>query len=357
MVDISIAEYYSNYFSYPIIDVRSPGEYEKGHMANALNIPLFDNTERAHVGTVYKQEGKEQAVNVGYKYVIPKLTWFIEESQKAAPDKRVVVHCWRGGMRSHSFAEHLEKNGFENVAVLQKGYKAYRNHVLDCFERDVDLKVIGGYTGSGKTHILGKMKKLGCQIIDLEHLAHHKGSAFGAIGEEMQPTVEQFENNLFEQWRKLDLNKPIYIEDESHSIGSVKVPIPLYKKIRGSDVYFLDVPKHKRAKVLVDDYAGIDDAMLHQGILKISKRLGGLATKEALGALERKDYLKVADLTLNYYDKSYMRGVQKRNPDKIRKIELSDSNAEANAKLIKEIIEKGQFPNPQHETRNKQSYA
>ena len=180
----------------------------------------------------------------------------------------MVVHCWRGGMRSHAFAEHLEKNGFEEVLVLQKGYKAYRNYVLDAFEKDVDLKVIGGYTGSGKTHILECIRELGLQVINLESEARHKGSAFGAIGEESQPTVEQFENNLFERWRKLDLTRPVYIEDESHSIGSVKVPISLYKKMRAAGVYFLDVPKEERAKVLVGDYAGIDDDLLRQGILK-----------------------------------------------------------------------------------------
>jgi len=242
-------------------------------------------------------------------------------------------------MRSHSFAGHLHENGFDEVLVVSKGYKAYRNFVLDAFDAEVNLKVIGGYTGSGKTHMLYGLKELGCQIVDLEGLACHKGSAFGAIGEEAQPTVEQFENNLFEQWRMLDLKKPVYIEDESHCIGGVKMPLNLYYKIRAAIVYFLQVPKEKRALTLVEDYAGIDDELLKEGVLKIAKRLGGLVTSEALEALAKKDYFKVAMLTLNYYDKAYMKGIQRREEDKIRYIELPNSDLKSDAKYIKDAVE------------------
>ncbi|MGQ1786860.1 MULTISPECIES: tRNA 2-selenouridine(34) synthase MnmH [unclassified Saccharicrinis] len=339
MTEILIEEYFNIYNSYPIIDVRSPGEFSKGHIVGAHNIPLFTNAERAHVGTVYKQQGQEIAMDLGLEYVTPKLSWFVEESAKWAPNKKVVVHCWRGGMRSHAFADHLEENGFEDVRVIQKGYKAYRNFVLDSFKKEVDLKIIGGYTGSGKTHILTRLNELGCQVIDLEALACHKGSAFGAIGENSQPTVEQFENNLFDLWRKLDFNQPVYLEDESHNIGRVKLPMDLFVKIRNAKVYFLDIPKEKRALALVKEYAGIDDELLEHGILTIAKRLGGLVVKEALEALGKKDYLKVATLTLNYYDKAYMRGVLKRDSDKIVYLELADSDSHFNAKYIKRKIE------------------
>ncbi|MCW3805850.1 tRNA 2-selenouridine(34) synthase MnmH [Plebeiibacterium marinum] len=341
MIDIDIETYYSQYENIPVIDVRSPGEFEKGHIPGAYNIPLFNNEERAHVGTVYKQNSKEAAIELGYEYVTPKLEWFINESQKVSPDKKVVVHCWRGGMRSHSFAKHLEENGFCNVKVIDKGYKGFRNFVLDSFKVGVDLKVIGGFTGSGKTHILHRLENIGCQIVDLEGLANHKGSAFGGIGEEVQPTVEQFENNLFDIWRRLDFSKPVYIEDESHNIGSVKLPMDLYEMIRNAIVYFLVVPKEQRAKVLVGDYAGFDNELLEYGIHKIKKKLGGYVTKLALEALENKDYFQVAMYTLNYYDKSYMRGVMRRDPGKIRKIELVDSDPDGNAVLIKKIIEQG----------------
>ncbi|SMO66422.1 tRNA 2-selenouridine synthase [Saccharicrinis carchari] len=339
MMDLSIETYYNKHSGVPIIDVRSPGEYNKGHIPGAVNIPLFSNEERADVGTVYKQKGQEKAIELGYTYVKPKLQWFLDKSLRYAPSKKVVVYCWRGGMRSHAFAEHLENNGFIDVKVIHKGYKAYRNFVLAAFTWKVDLKVIGGYTGSGKTHILHNLKELGCQIIDLECLACHKGSAFGSIGEKLQPTVEQFENNLFDQWRKFDFTKPVYIEDESHSIGAVKVPISLYNTIRTSMVYFLDVPKQIRAHALVKDYAAIDDEQLKTGIRKITKRLGGVTTNEAIEALNSKDYYKVAMLALNYYDKAYMRGVSNRQSDKIIYIELHDTDWRNNALFIKNEIE------------------
>lgn len=186
MTDILINEYFSAYASYPVIDVRSPGEFKKGHIVGAYNIPLFTDAERAHVGTVYKQKGPDKAMSLGLEYVTPKLRWFVEQAALVAPQKKVVVHCWRGGMRSHAFAEHLEENGFEDVKVIEKGYKAFRNFVLDSFTVEMQLKVIGGYTGSGKTRILSRLKEEGCQVIDLEGLACHKGSAFGSIGEDDQ---------------------------------------------------------------------------------------------------------------------------------------------------------------------------
>ncbi len=339
MTDINIQTYYQKYEALPIIDVRSPGEYTKGHIPGAYSIPLFDNDERAHIGTVYKQQGKEDAIELGYKYVTPKLQWYIEEALKVAPDKKVVVHCWRGGMRSHSFAKHLEENGFNDVLVIDKGYKSFRNYVLSSFDIQAALKVVGGYTGSGKTYILKSLEKAGCQVVDLECLANHKGSAFGSIGEKEQPSVEHFENMLFDKWRKLDYNKPIYIEDESHNIGKVKLPMNLYTQIRNADLFFLEVPKEIRAKVLVKDYAGFNNELLRNGILNISKRLGGYVTNLALEALDKNDYFQVAMYTLNYYDKSYMRGMLRRDKNKVFRIELSDADPEVNATYIKNIVE------------------
>ncbi len=339
MTDISIQTYYQQYENLPIIDVRSPGEFEKGHIPGAFSIPLFDNEERAHIGTVYKQQSKEDAIELGYKYVTPKLQWYVDEALKVASNKKVVVQCWRGGMRSHSFAKHLEDNGFEEVFVIDKGYKSFRNHVLDSFNVEADLKVIGGYTGSGKTYILKSLEREGCQVVDLEGVANHKGSAFGSIGEEEQPSVEQFENNLFEKWRKLDFSRSVYIEDESHNIGKVKLPMNLYTKMRSADLYFLEVPKEARAHVLVKDYAGYNNDLIKAGILTISKRLGGYVTQLAIEALEKNDYFQVAMYTLNYYDKSYMRGMLRREINKVVKIELSDANPDVNALYVKKIVE------------------
>ncbi len=322
----------------PIIDVRSPGEFEKGHIPGATNIPLFTNDERAHVGTVYKQQSKEKAIEVGYVYVNPKLQMFIEESRKVAPNGNVIVHCWRGGMRSRSFAQHLSDNGFNDVKVVVGGYKAYRNFVLNHFETPADLKVIGGYTGSGKTYLLKEVAQLGHQMVDLEGLANHKGSAFGSIGENPQPTTEQFENNLSEIWRALDFSKPIYMEDESLSIGHVNIPMQLFSQIRNAQLYFIDIPKEERAKHLVNDYAGYDNQLLESSILRITKRLGGQNVNHALECLAQNNYVEVALTTLHYYDKAYIKGMNKRNADRIVKIPMEKVDAINNAKTIIRFI-------------------
>ena len=318
----------------PVIDVRSPGEFEKGHIPGAVNIPLFSNEERAHVGTVYKQESKEAAIEVGYTYVNPKLEDFITESFKVAPSGKVIIHCWRGGMRSSSFAEHLGKNGFKDIRIIIGGYKAYRNYILSELGNPLRLKVLGGYTGSGKTYILQELKKLGEQVIDLEGLANHKGSAFGAIGQKAQPTVEQFENNLYNELRKLDAGRDIWVEDESHSIGKVRIPMPFFNQMREAMLCFVDISKEERSKFLVDEYAVLDKQMLERSILQITKRLGGLNTKTAVENLRKANFYEVAMILLQYYDKTYLKGMSSRDSERVMKIPLPDTDHYNNAKFI-----------------------
>jgi len=321
----------------PIIDVRSPGEFEHGHIPGAISIPLFTNEERAHVGTVYKQNSKEAAVALGYKYVNPKLESYISESKKVAPSGKVIVHCWRGGMRSESFAEHLSDNGFQHVHRLVGGYKAYRNYILTSFEHPFCLKVLGGYTGSGKTHILHEMQNIGIQVIDLEGLAHHKGSAFGGIGQGQQPTVEQFENILYHELEKLDKTKPIWIEDESITIGAVKIPKPFFDQMREAKLFFIDIPAKERVKLLVDEYASCDCEQLSASIHRIAKRLGGLNEKRAIESLEGKRFDEVASIALDYYDKSYLKGMSGRLPERVVRIEIPTINHIENAKTVAKL--------------------
>ncbi len=331
--DISIVEYLNEYSHLPLVDVRSPGEFDKGHIPHAINIPLFTNDERAHVGTVYKQQSQEAAVDLGYKYVTPKLQWFIDESVSAAPDKNIVIHCWRGGMRSHAFAQHLKDNGFNKVYVISKGYKAYRHEAQNNFDKG-QLLLLGGYTGSGKTHILHKIEELGHQVLDLEGLASHKGSAFGNIGMGQQPTTEQFENNLYWQWRQFDFSRPIWVEDESPNIGDVNIPMHLFHKMRLSPLYFVEIRKEERAKLLVDEYAIGDKTQLENSVRRISKRLGNDTTKKALELLDDNNFYEVALLTLGYYDKYYKKGIEKRMTNNIRFIPMNNTNADKNAETL-----------------------
>ncbi|QIA08728.1 tRNA 2-selenouridine(34) synthase MnmH [Draconibacterium halophilum] len=337
--EISFSAYIQLATTVPLVDVRSPGEYEKGHIPGAHSIPLFSNEERAAVGTVYVQQSKEQAIKLGYKYVTPKLEWFISESRKLAPDGIIAVHCWRGGMRSKSFAQHLSDNGFSKVYVITSGYKAFRNHALESFKTKANICILGGYTGSGKTHILYTLKEQGEQILDLEGIANHKGSAFGRLGGGSQPTMEQFENNLFWKWKDLDYNKTIWIEDESHRIGLVNIPVNFFENMRSHPVIFLDIPREVRARFLVKDYSEADKAMLEDSILRIQKRLGGLNTKQALEHLKKNELYEVAMICLLYYDKYYLRGLRKREHQEIYTLESESISPKMISKQIKVYYE------------------
>lgn len=321
-----------------VIDVRSPGEFEKGHIPGAVNIPLFSNEERAHVGTVYKKQSKEKAIEVGYKYVFPKLSAFIVESRKAASGDDIIVHCWRGGMRSKSFAKHLAENGFNCVYVIEGGYKALRKYALESYTIEAKICVIGGYTGSGKTYILNSLHERGEQIIDLEGIANHKGSAFGGIGNGKQPTIEQFENNLFWNWKDLNYSQTIWVEDESHRIGNVNIPMTFYENIRSKPLVFLEIPREERIKHLVVEYANYPKVDLTDSIERITKRLGGKNTQIAIQSIEENNFVEATNLALIYYDKYYLRGLNSRTlQNNIFTLNLETVNPEANAKQIKKF--------------------
>lgn len=337
---INIERYLNDFGSLPVVDVRSPAEYEKGHIPNAVNIPIFSDEERAVVGTTYKQESRERAIEIGMKFVQPKLQSFIDDTLRVAPDKTVVVHCWRGGMRSQSFAQHLVDNGFEQVYVIVKGYKAFRNRVLDGFNGDAQLVVIGGYTGSAKTELIKHIKNTSDhQVIDLERLANHRGSAFGGIDQGPQPTSEQFENNLFCEWKDLDLSQPILIEDESRAIGSNVIPPALFENMRKCRLYFLDIPREERARHLVKDYGGGNKEALKGSITRISSRLGGLNTRQAFQHLEQGEMYEVAKIMLLYYDKYYSNGVAKRDPKMVTRIPSPTTNPIQNAIELRKVID------------------
>jgi len=340
IVRISIEEYLNIYNSIAIVDVRSPAEFEKGHIPGAYSIPLFNNEERAIIGTIYKQQSKEAAITRGYDFVNPKLDLYISESEKIAPNKVIAIHCWRGGMRSGSFAQHLSDNGFEKVYVIEGGYKAFRNFTFDFFDKEFKLIILGGYTGSGKTEILQEIAKTSEQVVDLEGLARHKGSAFGWIGQGEQPSVEHFQNKLFMEMYLMDANKSIWLEDESLNIGKVVLPKKLFEQMRSSMVYFLDIPRTERAKFLMTTYGVQKIEDLKTAVNKVSKRLGPLNTKISLEALEKGDLLTVAEITLIYYDKSYKRGVENRDANKITELKLDTVDHKRNAEIIVEFVGK-----------------
>ncbi|PSR57407.1 tRNA 2-selenouridine(34) synthase MnmH [Adhaeribacter arboris] len=323
----------------PVLDVRAPKEFTAGHIPNALSLPLFTDEERKQVGTTYKQINKEQAILLGLDLFGPKMSAMVRQAEKLTPGKEVMLHCWRGGMRSAGVAWLLDLAGFK-VNLLRDGYKAFRRLVLHAFERPLPLVVIGGFTGSGKTEILQELHHLGEQVVDLEKLAHHRGSAFGSIGQSNQPTVEQFENDLGVTLRQFLSSHRIWLEDESSIIGRINLPNPLYNQMQQAPLVKLEVPKSARIQKLAEDYRSVDKTLLQQAIERIKKRLGGLAYKEALQAIEAGNIEKMVDLALVYYDKAYAYQLANKPADKIITIALPKIDAQENAREILEVVRK-----------------
>lgn len=292
----------------PIVDVRSEGEYQHSHIPDAVSIPLFNNEERAVVGTLYKRQGRVQAVQKGLEFVGPKLKDYTKAVLRLnAPE--ILVHCWRGGQRSAAMAMLFETVGIK-CYLLKGGYKCYRNYVLDYFTRDFKLIVMGGYTGSGKTDILNALDAEGQQVLDLEGLANHRGSAFGAVGQAEQPSSEYFEHLIFEKLRKFDVNVPIWVEDESANIGRVFVPKAIWENMLGSRFIFIDTHKDVRADRIMRDYACLDKDELAASIKRIEKRLGYDKCKAAYEACMQEDFRTAVAICLDYYDKLYNKGIE-----------------------------------------------
>ena len=311
----------------PVFDVRSPGEFLHAHIPGAFSLPLFTDEQRKVIGTAYKQQSRQVAVKKGLDYFSERMKNMIEEAEKIItenkkrfPNKnRILVHCWRGGMRSHSVAWLLDLFGFK-VYTLKGGYKAFRNWALNQFEKEYNLKILGGYTGSGKTGVLQEMKEKGAAVINLEGLANHKGSAFGSLGEAPQPGQEMFENMLSIELFKTSTSKAvntenntsIWLEDESRHVGTAGIPKTLWGNMRKSPLYFLDIPFEERLNHIVSTYGKFDKKELVNSIMKIQKRLGGLETKNAINYLLENKVKECFSILLLYYDKMYANALYKR---------------------------------------------
>ncbi|MGE4542911.1 MAG: tRNA 2-selenouridine(34) synthase MnmH [Pedobacter sp.] len=320
----------------PVFDARSPSEYHKGHIPGAHNLPLFSDAERHEIGILYKQQGREQAVTRGLEIVGPRLTEYIAQVKKITDAKTILVHCWRGGMRSESLAWLLGKVGYR-VGLLKGGYKAYRQCVLESFEQPLQLLVLGGMTGSGKTEMLHNLQRRGQQVLDLEGLACHRGSAFGAMDDVEQPSTEQFENDVHAALQGLQVDQPIWVEDESRKIGRVSVPEALFKQMRSAPLVRVHVSREIRVQRLCSDYGNVAPEKLADAVHNISKRLGGEKTKLALQAIADGDYATATHAILDYYDKTYLFGISKRNPTRTIDLDPTPELPGAIATALSEI--------------------
>lgn len=320
----------------PIVDVRSPAEFTEGHIPGAINMPIFDDRERAIVGTLYKNKGRQPAIETGLEIIGPKMAEFARSASKIADAGKLLVHCWRGGMRSESMAWLYERIGIQ-CSILEGGYKAYRNFLLKELSDIPNLIVIEGPTGSGKTEILMNLKSMGEQIIDLEGLAHHKGSVFGGIGQKSQPTTQQFQNNLLGEFVKLDRSKRIWIEGESQTIGRVFLPDSLWNRINEATLIEINVPRHHRQQRLMNEYGGLPMEDMGNAIISLTKRLGEVRKNEILDDYHEGKLEQVADKLLDYYDKTYIHSklIYKK---KGLEILFPDGNAIENARILMDKV-------------------
>ena len=405
---ISLEEFLTLAKTHPVLDVRSPGEYLHAHIPGAISLPLFSDEERKVVGTAYKQQSKQVAVKIGLKYFGVKMVEMVEtvealfkglqentdnqtskgslknsnttkhtnptqeslsksnlnpltnsSTEMPFTPRTVLVHCWRGGMRSAGVAWLLDLYGYQ-VYTLQGGYKAYRGWVLAQFEKEYPIQILGGYTGSGKTEVLKVMAQQSASVIDLEGLAGHKGSAFGNMGLPPQPSQEHFENKLANALffaaqestapqtkdpsnhsasSKTDpiTPQPIWMEDESQRIGTVNIPTVLYQQMRKKSVYFLEIPFDARLDYICLHYGKFPKEQLVNAVIRIKKRLGGLETKTAINALVEDDVRAAFSVLLQYYDKQYGKGLERNreNPSSlVTRMEAPIVDDQANAALV-----------------------
>lgn len=358
ITQVSIDEFLTLSQEHPVLDVRSPGEFTHAHIPCAHSLPLFTDEERKVVGTAYKQESKQIAIKLGLDFFGKKMVNMLAEVEKiiaslCVSEKRkeenkpatLLVHCWRGGMRSAGVAWLLDLYGYK-VYTLTGGYKMYRRWALQQFEKDYPIQIIGGYTGSGKTEALQKLISEHNCIIDLEKMASHKGSAFGNLGQAPQPSQEMFENELAKalfgasgQCIKILAaggSPVIWMEDESQRIGDVNIPTSFYRSMRNKKLYFLNIPFEERLNFIVTHYGKFEKEKLLNAIERIKKRLGGQETKTAVNCLLEDDIKGCFTVLLYYYDKFYLKGLQSReNFDKLfHKIELDTVSPEQTSRKL-----------------------
>jgi tRNA 2-selenouridine synthase len=322
---LTVADFMQMEESLPFVDVRTPAEFAYGHIPGAMNMPLFSNEERVRVGTMYKQTGREAAILLGFDLTGAKWSGFIREACDFAPQKKLVVHCWRGGMRSEAMAWALSLYGFE-VFVLQGGYKDYRRWVLSRMAEPWNLHLVGGMTGSGKTRVLNELRGMAEQVIDLEHLAQHQGSTYGSLNRLHQPSQEQFENDLAAQLQPLDRKKRVWLEDESVTIGRCSIPKLLWGRMQSATMYFLDVALEDRVQTLVKEYGSLDKEFLVLCTERIRKRLGPEQTRNAVLAINENRMEDFVRWVLVYYDKTYQKCLMNRTGKLFYRVPVSENN-------------------------------
>lgn len=292
-----------------LIDVRTPLEFEEDHIPGAHNVPLLSNEERAEVGTIYKQVGAIEARRRGLELTCSRFCVMVDQIISLSAGRPIAVYCWRGGLRSHSVAVLIEACGTP-ACQITGGYKFYRNQVIDYFDKcdfPSPLIVMHGMTGTGKTEFINGLGSVRWATIDLEGIACHRGSAFGALGLEQNFTQKRFESLLWDAFRMLPADRPIVLEGESQRIGKYSLPGRLYLKMAESCKVWCQAPLATRIERLTAEYARPEyrEEML-DALERIRKKLGGIRYAELKICLDEWDVKGIArGLIEGYYDKMY----------------------------------------------------
>lgn len=291
-------------------DVRTPSEYATAHVVGALNLPLFSDEERAIVGTTYKQKSREEAIEEGLALVGPRLHQIIRDVKSrvgepsSAPE--LMIYCARGGMRSGSVSWLLNLYGYK-VQIYPGGFQGYKQTLNSLVQQVQRMIIIEGPTGSGKTELLYHLADRGAQIIDLEGLGHHRGSAFGYLPYNPQPSGEMFSCLLIDTLEHLDLSLPIFLESESQKIGTIQIPEVFFNRMRSSQVIRINQPVEERVRRINNEYGVLDPQFLMTAFTKISKRLGNEQSQHAIRCIQEGNLKTPIEIALKYYDKAYAR--------------------------------------------------
>lgn len=325
-----------------IIDVRSPAEFAEDHLPGAINLPVLDNEERARVGTIYKQVAPFDARKIGAALVFRNAARHIETSLAGHEGGwKPLVYCWRGGQRSGAFAWMLREIGWR-ADTIEGGYKAYRRLVVKAlYDDDLGLRLIrlGGYTGTAKTEILGRLARDGVQVLDLEALACHRGSLLG--GRDLpQPSQKGFESALVGVLSALDPTRPVVVEAESSKIGAITLPPALWRAMLIAPILEISAPLEARARYLAHAYASVleDGAGLKEKLSPLRFHRG----KEVLdlwdGLIDQGDRVTLCRaLAADHYDPSYDKSTRSRSDRIAASFETEDLTPAAQDRLAKDI--------------------
>lgn len=328
-----------------IIDVRSPAEFTDDHIPAAISCPVLDNTERAEVGTLYKQVSPFVAKKLGAAYISQNIAQHLQQ-HFLEKDKswRPLIVCWRGGMRSGAMTTVFRSIGWD-ACQLEGGYKTFRNHVLSELEhlpQQFHFRVLNGPTGSAKTRILQSIARQGGQVLDLEDLACHKGSVLGRLPDQSQPSQKWFETQIWHALKNFDPAQPVFIEAESRKIGLLRLPAELFAAMQKALTLEIDVPLDERVNFLLRDYA-----YFTQDTAGLKNHLGGLRNllgQEQISTwhqmIDHADFHALTESLLHrHYDPLYARARQRNyNTGQTQRINTRALSQEAIDQLAKQLL-------------------